>query len=81
MDNQDNLMDGLRDIVHQQIKKAYMEGAHQGAINVCSIIYSTLLTAGLEETNFLFDILRDIAESHGCHNLSEEVKHIRNIQE
>jgi hypothetical protein len=35
----------------------------------------------LEETNFLFDILRDIAESHGCHNLSEEVKHIRNIQE
>jgi hypothetical protein len=34
--------------------------------------------AGLEEDNFLFLILKDIAKQHGCENLEAEAEKMRN---
>lgn len=58
----------------QQIKDAYMEGAHQGAILTTAIIFTTMRKAGLEEDNILFDILKDIAKTHGCEDLPTYAK-------
>jgi hypothetical protein len=60
----------LKELMQQQIKEAYMEGIHIGAETTCAIIYQTMKIAGLEEDNFLFYILNDIAKQHGCEDLS-----------
>lgn len=66
-----NLFDGLKDLMREQMKEAYMEGAHRGAITTCAVIYQTMKAAGLEEDNFLFLILKDLAKQHGCDDLAE----------
>ena len=68
--DKNNLFDGLKDLIREQLKDAYMEGAHHGATTACAIIYQTMKTAGLEEENFLFYILKDLAQQHGCEDLS-----------
>ena len=73
-----NLFEGMKEALQEQIKKAYMEGANQGAISACAIIYATMSAAGLEETNFLFDMLRDIARKHGCEDLAKVAAEIMN---
>lgn len=78
MSGENNLFDGLKDIMREQMKDAYMEGAHRGSITTCAIIYATMRTAGLEEDNFLFFILKDIAKQHGCENLEAEAEKMRN---
>ena len=60
----------LKELMQQQIKEAYMEGIHKGAEITCAIIYQTMKMAGLEEDNFLFYILNDIARQHGCEDLA-----------
>ena len=67
--DKNNLFDGLKDLIREQLKDAYMEGAHYGAATTCAIIYQTMKTAGLEEENFLFYILKDLAKQHGCEDL------------
>ena len=69
MDNQNNLFEGMKDALQERIKDAYIEGAKTGAITTCSIIYATMTAAGLEEDNFLFIMLKDIAKQHGCEDL------------
>lgn len=69
MDTPKNLFEDMKAELQKQIKEAYMEGAHRGAITTCAIIYSTMRTAGLEEDNFLFLILKDLAKQHGCEDL------------
>lgn len=81
MDNQDNIMEGLKEIVHKQISEAFMEGAHQGSITTCAVIYSTMMTAGLEADNFLFEMLKDLAKQHGCENLHEVAERLHNRAE
>ena len=78
MSSENNLFDGLKDIMREQLKDAYMEGAHRGSITTCAIIYATMRAAGLEEDNFLFLILKDIARQHGCEDLETEAEKIRN---
>jgi hypothetical protein len=73
-----NLFDELKETVQQQIKEAYMEGAHHGAATTCAIIYQTMKTAGLEEDNFLFYILKDLARQHGCEDLSTLAEKMQN---
>ena len=74
---ENNIYNDLKDAVQKQIKEAYMEGAHQGAITTCAIIYTTMRTMGLEEDNFLFDILRDLAKKHGCEDLAATAEELR----
>lgn len=74
---ENNVYNDLKDAVQKQIKEAYMEGAHQGAITTCAIIYSTMRSCGLEEENFLFDILRDLASKHGCEDLKAAAERLR----
>ena len=77
MENKNNLFEEVREVLQQQVKEAYIEGAHQGSITTCAIIYGTMSAAGLEEDNFLFDILRDIASQHGCKDLTAVVAKLR----
>ena len=65
-----NLFDELKELMQQQIKEAYMEGIHKGAEITCATVYQTMKIAGLEEDNFLFYILKDIARQHGCEDLA-----------
>ena len=73
-----NLFDELKETMQRQIKEAYMEGAHHGAATTCAIIYQTMKTAGLEEDNFLFYILKDLAKQHGCEDLSTLAEKMQN---
>lgn len=66
-----NLFDSLKDLMREQMKEAYMEGAHQGSVTTCAVIYQTMRAAGLEEDNVLFLILKDLAKQNGCDNLAE----------
>lgn len=77
MDNKDIFSD-IRATLQKQIKEAYMEGAHQGAITTCAIIYETMTNAGLEADNFLFYMLKDIAHQHGCEDLAAVAATLRN---
>ena len=73
-----NLFNGLKEAVQRQLKEAYMEGTHYGAITACAIIYQTMKIAGLEEDNFLFYILKDLAKQHGCEDLPALAEKIHN---
>jgi hypothetical protein len=73
-----NLFDGLKDLMREQMKEAYMEGAHRGSVTTCAVIYQTMKADGLEEDNFLFLILKDLAHQHGCDNLAEEAEKLQN---
>ena len=73
-----NLFGELRELMQQQMKEAYMEGIHKGAEVTCAIIYQTMKTAGLEEDNFLFYILKDLAQQHGCEDLSALAEKMQN---
>ena len=77
MDNQNNLFEGMKTALQERIKDAYMEGAKTGAVTTCVIIYSTMAAAGLEEDNFLFRMLKDIAKQHGCEDLPAAVAELR----
>ena len=74
MSNEQDILQGLREQIQKQIKDAYMEGAHQGAITTCAVLYGAMSSAGLEETHIFFDMLRDIAASHGCKDLKPVVE-------
>ena len=54
----------------EQMKDVYMDGVHQGSITTSAIIFSVMRKAGLEEHNILFDMLKDIAKTHGCEDLA-----------
>ena len=63
-------MEKLKELLQTQFKESYMEGVHQGAITTCAVIYHTMKVAGLEENNILFVILADLAQKHGCKDLT-----------
>ena len=73
MDTPKGLFDDMKDLLTEQLKEAYMDGAHQGAITTCAVLYHTMLTAGLEEDNFFFSILKDMAKMHGCEDIHAEI--------
>ena len=65
----DALIADTREIVKEQIKEAFLDGAKAGAIGVCRTLYETFIAAGLEADNILFLILKDIAKTNGCEDL------------
>ena len=77
MDN-NNLFSELSELMHQQIKEAYIEGIHKGVETACAIIYQTMKTAGLEESNLLFYILKDLAKQYGCEDLPTLANKLQN---
>jgi hypothetical protein len=72
-----NIFDGIKDALQKQLREAYLEGANQGSINTCAIIYNTMTMVGLEEDNFFIYMLKDIAKQHGCEDLAEYSKLMR----
>lgn len=80
MDNYEQLMKDMRNFFQEEVKNAYLEGAHQGAITTCATIYATMRAAGLEEGNFLFTILKDCAHMHGCEDLEGVIQKLQKIQ-
>jgi len=65
------LLDETRETVKAEIKNAFLQGADAGALSVCRTLYETFTIAGLEPTNVLFDMLKDIAKNHKCDDLEE----------
>ena len=70
MSEDNNLFGEIKELMRQQMKEAYIEGIHKGAETTCAIIYQTMKIAGLEEDNFLFHMLKDLARQHGCEDLA-----------
>jgi len=69
--------DELKEKFKKQIQEAYLMGANEGAISTAFIIYDFLINLGLEKSNIIFNLLRDIAQKHGCENLDEYAKKIK----
>lgn len=63
----------LKKITKEQIENAYRGGFRDGAVTSAAIIYKTFLLGGLEKTNILFSILKDIAQKYGCEDLDAYV--------
>ena len=76
--NDNNLFDGLRGLLRKQMHDSFMDGVKQGSITTCAIVYETMRAAGLEEDNFLFLMLKEMAKKHGCLDLAEEVAKMQN---
>lgn len=77
MDNSQEYFDKLKEQFQEKVQEAYMEGAHQGAITTAALIYNIMLGVGLEESNILFTILKDIAKKHGCDDITPVVEKLR----
>ena len=69
-DNSKDLFEDLKGLMTEQLREAYMEGAHKGSVTTCAILYATMKAAGLEEEDLLFALLKDIAHQHGCDDLA-----------
>ena len=69
----DALMAETKQIVKDEIKNAFLEGAKAGTVSTCAILYETFTKAGLEESNVLFALLKDIAQHNGCPDLVEYI--------
>ena len=72
-----NIFESLKNKVNEEVKKAYIEGTHKGAIVTVAIIYDVMQAAGLEENNTHFLILKDIAKQHGCNNLKQVIEEMK----
>ena len=78
MDNKEkNIYEELKKNVHKQLMEAFKEGAKEGAIMTCVTIYRVMKTWGLEETNLLYTLLKDIAKQNGCDSLEEKIGQVQ----
>lgn len=63
------MIEEMRELTRKQIKDAYIEGAKQGAITTCSILYNTFIALNIPKENIIYDFLKDIAKQNGCEDL------------
>ena len=70
MDNMETT-DKAKELLKETMTSVWKEGYEEGTITTCAILYKTLLNAGLEETNILYLILKDLAATFGCQDLTE----------
>ena len=81
MDNQDKLtkdMEYLQGLIKAELENSWKEGFKSGAVLTCATLYGTFMTAGLEETNILYAILKDFAAKNGCDDLPTYAKNMIN---
>ena len=80
MDNKEKLeldMNKLKDMVREEVNKAWKEGFAQGTVITCATLYKTFTLAGLEGGNILFSILKDLAKTQGCEDLEARVAEMK----
>ena len=70
-------VDKLKATMQKKLQDMYMEGYTVGAVSTCGILYRTFQLVGLEETNMLFTILKDLAEKNGCKDLKKYVEDMK----
>lgn len=73
MDNMETT-DKVKEVLKEAMTSVWKEGYEAGTLTTCAILYKTLLNAGLEETNILYLILKDLAATYGCKDLTEYMK-------
>jgi hypothetical protein len=69
--------DKLKEMIMAEIEQSWKEGYKNGTIITCATLYRTLKIAGLEETNVLYDILKDMAKKQGCEDLPSYIKNMK----
>jgi hypothetical protein len=70
-------MNKLKDMVKEEVNKAWKDGFSNGTILTCATLYKTFSLVGLESSNLLFTILKDIAKSQGCEDLEAKVAEMK----
>lgn len=71
MEDMNAAMDQVKATIKEQMNKVWREGYSTGAVTTCAILYRTFANAGLEKTNIIYTILKDMAASEGCQDLEE----------
>lgn len=74
-------INGLRNLIKEQIEKAFKEGTRVGELNTACVLYDVLSGLGLEKDNVIFDILRNIAQRAGCNDIEEEIQRIKSVND
>ena len=67
----------LKAIMEKEFQEMYKQGYAAGTVSTCGILYKTFQIVGLEETNVLFTILKDLASKNGCPDLDEYAKKMK----
>lgn len=67
----------LKAAMEKELQEMYKQGYAAGAVSTCGILYKTFQIAGLEETNMLFAILKDLASKNGCPDLDAYTKKMK----
>jgi hypothetical protein len=67
----------LKATMQKELQEMYKQGCAAGAVLTCGTLYRTFQIAGLEETNILFTILKDLAEKNGCKDLKKYVEDMK----
>lgn len=70
METKENLFEGIKETLQEQLKQMYMDGYNKGAVTTCATLYATFVQAGLEKDNIIMKILTDLASQNGEDNLS-----------
>ena len=73
-------VDKLKATMQKELQEMYMQGYAAGVVSTCGILYKTFQLTGLEETNMLFAILKDLAEKNGCKDLKQYVAEMKGEQ-
>lgn len=74
-----NLQEYMKQLALQITKEKqemWRSGFAEGSVTTCAVLYKTLLAGGVEESNVIFLILKDIAAKQGCTDLKKIVEEI-----
>ena len=75
-DKQDIYNKALKELkinVQKEIKEAFLNGAKEGSITTIATLYGVILDLGLDESNLIFTIMRDLAEKNGCKDIHARI--------
>ena len=77
MDKLRELMNTLKDNVKEQISIAYKQGAREGAVLTCAILYDVISQTNLSKDHGLYMILEELAKNNGCEDLAAKAALLR----
>lgn len=77
MDKIKEVFNTLREDVKKQVADAYKQGAREGAVLTCAILYSVISQTNLSKDHGLYLILNELAKNNGCEDLAARAATLR----